>query len=253
MELDKITTDIVFQITLVLLRIGPMLSFAPGLGELYVPQRARVVLAVFSSIVIHAALYTRLPHCPKHLHNVLTILFAECCVGVMLGITIRIYFRILDVVGSIIGISAGLGAASMFDPNQKTQTSVFAILLNMTGVIAVLVTDTHHLYFHGIIQSYDKFVVGNIIYSGDAAQLILTTISQSFILGFKIASPFIIVEIAIHVSSGVLSRLIPSLQVFFLILPVQIIAMLGVMMLVLPITVEKIAINLREMFTGLIL
>ena len=54
------------------------------------------------------------------------------------------------------------------------------------------------------------------------AQLISHAFSTSFLIGFQIAVPFVVVAMLLYIGMGVLSRLMPQVQVFILALPVQI-------------------------------
>ena len=56
---------------------------------------------------------------------------------------------------------------------------------------------------------------------GDAAELALATTASSFRVGFQIAMPVIAAGLIFRVGLGVLSRLIPTIQVFFVALPLQ--------------------------------
>ena len=61
--------------------------------------------------------------------------------------------------------------------------------------------------------------------------------SSSFALGFQLAAPFLVFGFAVYAALGVLAKLMPQLQVFFVAVPLNIlcgfvimIAMLGTMM-----------------------
>ena len=56
---------------------------------------------------------------------------------------------------------------------------------------------------------------------GDAAELALEATSTSFRVGFQIAVPLLVAGMIFRVGMGVLSRLIPQIQVFFVALPLQ--------------------------------
>ena len=69
------------------------------------------------------------------------------------------------------------------------------------------------------------------------ADLLSHALNQSFILGFKIGSPFIAFTIIFYSGMGLVSRLMPQLNIFFLSLPLQIYLGLGVLFLTLPIMI----------------
>jgi flagellar biosynthetic protein FliR len=80
----------------------------------------------------------------------------------------------------------------------------------------------HHLLFFGLMESYQMFPVGAIPDTGSMAEMISRSISESFKIGIQIASPFLVVSMLIYICMGVLSRLMPQVQVFMLVMPLQI-------------------------------
>ncbi|HEY0106080.1 MAG TPA: flagellar biosynthetic protein FliR, partial [Rhizomicrobium sp.] len=57
---------------------------------------------------------------------------------------------------------------------------------------------------------------------GDMAELTIRLVSAAFVLGFQLAAPFIVFGFALYAALGVLARLMPQLQVFFVAMPVNI-------------------------------
>jgi flagellar biosynthesis protein FliR len=72
--------------------------------------------------------------------------------------------------------------------------------------------------------------------TADMAQLVIRLVSSSFALGFQLAAPFLVFGFAVYAALGVLAKLMPQLQVFFVAVPINILcgfvimlAMLGSM------------------------
>ena len=83
--------------------------------------------------------------------------------------------------------------------------------------------------FLAIADSYRMFTVGNLPLIGDMAETIARLVADSFLLGMQLASPFIVVAVVYNVALGLLARLMPTLQIFFIAMPLQII--LGIIVL----------------------
>src|SRR5690606_777005 len=116
----------------------------------------------------------------------------------------------------------GLGNAQLFNPAFSTQGSLIGAFLSVTGVVFLFATNMHHLLFMGIVESYNFFPVGEVPDTGGMAQLMARAVSSAFNVGVKIAGPFIVMTMLIYVGMGVLSRVMPQIQVFLLALPLQI-------------------------------
>jgi flagellar biosynthetic protein FliR len=72
-----------------------------------------------------------------------------------------------------------------------------------------------------VIESYTLFPVGNPMPSGDAALVISRMVGDSFKLGLQLSAPFIVLSLVFFMGLGILARLMPQLQIFFVGLPVQ--------------------------------
>ena len=66
------------------------------------------------------------------------------------------------------------------------------------------------------------FPMGVMPDTGSMAELMSKAVSASFNVGVKIAAPFLVVTMLVYVGMGVLTRLMPQMQVFLIVLPVQI-------------------------------
>ena len=78
------------------------------------------------------------------------------------------------------------------------------------------------MFLLGVAGSYDVIAPGAPPPVGDAAQLALDATATSFRVGFQIAMPMIAAGLIFRLGLGVLSRLIPQIQVFFVALPLQV-------------------------------
>ena len=135
----------------------------------------------------------------------------------------------LDTAGMVISISSGLSNAQLFNPALSTQGSLVGAFLSVTGVVVLFAMNLHHLLFAGIIESYEFFPMGALPDLGSMAEMIARSVSAAFTIGIKIAAPFLVISILIYTGMGVLSRLMPQVQVFLIALPLQILIALVLM------------------------
>ena len=139
-------------------------------------------------------------------------------------------------------MQSGLGSAAFFDPDQRSQVTLLSNFMILVAIVFIFASNTHHLFIHAIIDSYAKFPPGELLDSGDVSKFVSFVINDSFILSFKLASPFLVVSLAILTGSGMLARLMPNLQVFFVLTPAQIIVMFGVFYIIIDAIINKLVI-----------
>jgi flagellar biosynthetic protein FliR len=73
-----------------------------------------------------------------------------------------------------------------------------------------------------VAESYGVFPAGDLPRFDDVIAAGVRLVSDSFRLGVQIAAPALVVGTVFFVGMGLLSRLMPQMQVFFIALPAQI-------------------------------
>lgn len=211
-------------------RLGTMVMLMPGLGERGIPVRIRLVIAVvltLSFMPIYRSSYAL--DLNAGWAPIVGLLLQEILTGAMLGLTARLALSALQIAGTTVAHQLGLGMATTIDPTQDQQGVLFSNFFGMLGIALIFATDMHHLIIGALDESYRIFKPGTELPTGDIAQLVLTTIAGAFKVGIQLAAPFLVFGLLFNVGLGVLARLMPQLQVFFLGLPVSI--MLGYIIL----------------------
>lgn len=238
--MTEITLNSMFGLFLVFCRIGAVFANLPGLGDPRITARAKIILIVFISILVIPHVSEYLPSYPSAPSRLVFYICAELLVGAMLGLGVKIYFNSLQVLGNLVSMESGLGSATIFDPTQRESIAIFTSFLVLMAVATIFASDTHHNFIAGTVESYKKFNIGEMLSLGDTSNLISRIVNDSFILAFKISAPFLVVGIGIIVGSGVLSRLMPTLQVFFVITPIQVLIMFAVLFVVINGIIETV-------------
>lgn len=211
-------------------RIGTMLMLLPGLGEMSVPVRLRLTVALVLTAVIMPL------HRPAYqidlnmMGPVLALLAQEMLVGFLLGVTARLTMSALQVAGAIVAQQLGLGFVTAVDPTQGQQGVIIGNFLTLLGVTMLFATNLHHLLIGALDASYTLFRPGEIPLTGDMAALATQTISGAFRVAMQLSAPFLVFGMLFNLGLGLLSRLMPQMQVFFVAMPLSILA--GLLILV---------------------
>ncbi len=212
----------VFAFVLLLSRLGGMIMLFPGLGEAYVPRRTRLVFALFLSFLLLEPLLPRLPPLPASGAEMTRLIGEETLIGLFFGTLIRLMLSALETAGMMIGLQTGLSNATMLNPAQATQSTLPSTFLGMAGILFFFVTGADHFLIRSLVGFYDLFPPGGAFLPADMAQTVMAEANHSFVAGVEIAAPFLIIGLLLYVAMGVLQRLLPSIQVFMLLIPVQI-------------------------------
>lgn len=220
--LSTYSSQELFLILLVFCRVGSALMLVPGLGEAYVSPRIRLLFALAMSVALSGTVRHLIPELPSSPLVLAVLVTQEVTIGVFLGFVVRVMFATLHTAGMIVAMHSSLATAMMFDANQSTQGSVFGILLNTAAVMLFFSTGLYYSMLVGFADSYALFSAGDDLPSHDMAIYMAKLVTESFNVAFKLSSPVVIISLVVYVGSGVLARLMPSMQVFFVIMPLQI-------------------------------
>ena len=212
-------------------RVGAMVMLLPGVGELSVPSRVRLTIALALTAFLLPAHQKAYVVDLKTFGPVLLLLFQELVIGAVLGLTARLAISALQITGSVVAQQMGLGFVTAVDPTQNQQGLLVGNFLSVLGVALVFATDLHHLVIAAMNDSYTIFQPGELPLMGDAAQHVTRVIATAFRIGIQLSAPFLVFGLLFNFGLGVLSRLMPQMQVFFIGLPLSI--LLGLLLLLL--------------------
>ncbi|CAA2145446.1 MULTISPECIES: flagellar biosynthetic protein FliR [Methylobacterium] len=205
-------------------RIGTLMMLLPGLGEQSVSPRIRLAFALLVSLILFPMVRPLLPMQGAALAapGLISLLIGELLIGLVLGLTVRMVLAALQTTGVIVSQQLGLSYAMTVDPTQGGQQAALGNFLMMLGITLILATDLHHVALDAIGRSYVMLPPDGVLAMGEAAQLALRAMARGFLLAVQISAPFIAFGILFNVGLGVLSRLMPQMQVFFIAVPASV-------------------------------
>src|SRR5690606_2920711 len=156
---------------------------------------------------------------PDSAIGLLLLLGGEIMIGLFLGFTARLALTAIQTTGMIIGLQTSLANAFAYDPTTAQQNAVVGAWLSTIALVLIFVTDLHHLMLRGLVESYGLFLPGALPPIGDFTEAIVRLVSASFLLGVQIAAPFMAFGFIFFLALGLIARLMPQVQVFFVAIP----------------------------------
>lgn len=243
-----------FAALLIFVRVGGAVAVLPGFSAGYVPVRLRLLLALAISVLLLPTLAPTLPPLPERPDALLLLLLSETLIGLFLGSVPRLLFSALQVAGTFIAFLGGFANALVHDPIADQQSSTVSGFFTTLGLVLVFATDLHLLMLRALADSYAVFNPGGPLPAGDLVMVIARSAADGFGLGIQLAAPFVVVGLIYNIGLGLIGRLMPQLQIFFigqsmqagLQLWVMILTLSGVMMIFL----SRFAEALGSLFGG---
>jgi flagellar biosynthetic protein FliR len=221
--LEQLLPAQVFGFFLVFARVGSAFSVLPGFSEAFIAIRFRLLLAGMTSLVVAPVVAPGLPQAPDSPLGLLLLVGGEAIIGLFLGLTARLALAAVQTAGMIIGLQTSLANAFAYDPITAQQNAVVGAWLSTLALVLIFITDLHHLMLRGLVDSYVVFRPSEPIPLGDLTELIVRLTSSSFLLGIQIATPFMAFAFIFMLALGLIARLMPQVQIFFVAMPLQIV------------------------------
>jgi flagellar biosynthetic protein FliR len=222
-----------FVFMLVFARMGAMVMAMPGIGDRSVPVRVRLIFALALTFVLYPVLGPEFTVLPPALNAIMGLFFIEILVGLAIGLALRLITAGLHFAGSIIAFQAGLAFAMSFDPSENAQNTLVSTFLSMLSIVLIFSADLHHLLIIAMHDSYALLSPGDKIPAGDFIETALGILKGAFIVAIQLAAPFLVFGLIFYLGVGILSRLIPQVQIFFVAMPANILASIILLMLML--------------------
>ncbi len=200
---------------LVFTRVGGIMALMPGFGELFIPARVKLLLAVGLAVIAWPLLTATLHEQVWTPLTVAAYIAAEAATGILIGAAFRLLTAALQVAGSIAAQSTSLaqiaGAGVTPDP-----TPAIGNILMITGLALAMALDLHLHVVGAILYSYDIIPFGGVLRGEIVAEWGLARVTHAFNLAFSLAAPFVIASFVYNISLGAMNKAMPQLMVAFI-------------------------------------
>lgn len=215
---------------LVFARVGTIVMLMPGIGDAGVPVRVRLIVALLLTLILYPSSAPLYPaNLVANTPRLLTFLIGELAVGLFLGLTLQLIMSASQVAGTTIANQLGLAFAMSVDPTQGQQGAILSNFISVLAVTLIFVGDLHHIALRGVADSFVLFRPGEWMPMGDFAEMALKLISEAFVVGVKVSAPFLVFGMVFYFAFGIVAKLMPQFQVFFISMPANI--LIGFVML----------------------
>jgi len=205
-------------------RLGTMMMLMPGLGESSIPMRIRLTIALMLTLVLFPIGLDLYPQgLLENINRLLLLVAGEFAVGFAVGLCARLITSALQTAGVIMASQSGLAFALGSDlTNSGQQGALFGNYLAILGITLIFATDSHYLVIAALHDSFMLFPPGQWIPVEDFSEMATKTVAEVFNIAVRISAPFIVVGIVFYFGLGLLNKLMPQMQIFFIAMPVNI-------------------------------
>jgi flagellar biosynthetic protein FliR len=222
------TAQQVFAAGLIFARLGAIIMLIPGLGESFIPPRIRLAFALALALMMWSLVGGKVPPVPADAGGLAGALLKEVLIGLLIGGALRIFMTSLASAGEFVSLQTTLSFAQTANPMEAQPSATLGTFLGLIGMVLIFTTDLHHLFIGAMVRSYELFPFTRPIPVQDAGQLAIQTLSRSFALGLQLAAPVVVFSLVFNVATGLVGRVMPQFQIFFVAAPLNILLGLSI-------------------------
>lgn len=204
-----------------LARILGLIATAPLFSSSGIPARLRVLIGVFIALIIAPSIPVELAVDPMSFTGFL-ILVQQFIIGTAMGLVMRFAFSSLEMAGTAVGMTMGLGFATFYDPQTRGQSSAISQYFALLVLTLYIAANFHLLMLSVVVDSFTTLPIAAGPMGKDGFWLIMKWGGMIFSYGLQLALPILAALLITNVSLGILTRAAPQLNLFGIGFPVTI-------------------------------
>ncbi|MCF8240178.1 MAG: flagellar biosynthetic protein FliR [Melioribacteraceae bacterium] len=224
-------------LVLIFLRVSGLVFTAPFLSDSRFPIKAKIGLSIILAYIIFYSMPEIEMPADDSIISIIFIGVKEVLVGLIIGFVMNFIFWGISFAGSLIGFEMGLAMAQAFDSTTEIENNIIGTVLSFLALLIFVLINGHHYLIQSIIYSYKLIPMSGIKLTENFFDLLIKYSAGIFVLAIKISSPLIVSFFLLNIAAGIVSRIIPQMQVFFVLQPLQIGLGLFLLILLIPIYV----------------
>ncbi len=210
---------------MIFIRVTALLFSAPLFSSTSVPATIRLLLALTITYIIFFTVPAQNIDYNSGFGVLMMIGMKEALSGFIMGFSLNFVFFGISFAAMLMGMDMGLNMATMLDPTTEIENNVLGQLFSIAAIVLFFAINGHHHIIRGLAVSFKIIPIGHFSINESVFQLLVKGSAGIFIAAVKIVAPLMVAFFLLNIATGIISRIIPQMQVFFVIQPVQL--MLG--------------------------
>ncbi len=201
-------------------RIGGCFMVLPGFSSARVPTQMRLMIALAISMAILPLMWEELYAATRvNSSSYIVLIGGEIFVGVTLGFIARYITLGLQFAGAAMSSMIGFNAAPSPGIVERDPQSDITTIISFTAIVLLFTADFHHMIIKTLVNSYEFMPIGEGFKTRMALVSITDTLTATFMLMLRLASPFIVYGLIFNLAIGMVNKLAPQIPIYFISIP----------------------------------
>ncbi len=225
---DILISDFVV-VLMIFLRVVAIMVASPVFGHKSIPVLAKIFLSIVIAYIVFMTIDTSKFSVDLNLISLSVYAVKEIITGLIMGYILNFVFWGVAYAGNFMGFDIGLMFAQVANPFDDTQNNVLSEILFFAAIMIFILINGHHYIISGVVASFSVIPIGKYTINQSVLYLMVKYSFAVFTIAVKIASPIMAAFFLVHIAAGIIAKVIPNIQVFFVFQPLKL--GLGILML----------------------
>jgi flagellar biosynthetic protein FliR len=238
---------------LILTRVSVILFLFPFFSSRVIPVLTKAGLALVITVILYPVIDTAPGAFPATVWGMARMVLSELIVGMILGLLVQMFFEGVRIMGQVVGFQTGFAITNILDPQSGMQVSILSNMAYLLAMVLFLLLNGHHILLGAMKESFQILEVGSLNLNMQIFQRVVASSADMFVIAVKIGAPAIAALLFTKVAFGLITKLMPQMNIMIVAFPVQIVVGLlffGVCLSVLLGSMEKYLGGLGPVLTN---
>jgi flagellar biosynthetic protein FliR len=206
---------------LVLARISPLFLVAPMFSSRIVPPRARTIVAIAIAIGLYPLALAG-QKVPNDAGAIIGLVLKELLVGLAFATVIAVLFAAIESAGGVLDFMVGFAFGGTLDPITGNQSAVLSRLYSLVAIAVFIAINGDAWLIQGLSRTFDLVPLTATPDFASISEGVVKIFTTIFVSAIEVAAPVMIAVMLTDVAFGVVSRVVPQLNVFAVGFPVKV-------------------------------
>jgi flagellar biosynthetic protein FliR len=222
MEILTYSTEQFQTFLMVLIRISVVLYLFPVFSSSLIPAAVKAGLALAMALVLAPIVPVDTGRFPDSVPAVGMLMVSELFIGLVLGLSVRIFLVAVEFAGQVIGAQMGFAIINVLDPQTGTQMSIIGQIGNLVILVIFLMLNGHHALINGLVESFSRVDIGMISLQRGFYSQMMGLMSEMFVIAIKMGAPAIVALLFTSAAFGITAKFAPQMNILIAAFPVKI-------------------------------
>lgn len=227
-------TQELLMVALILGRTMPMIMLTPFLGGQVMPPEIKMGLGLLLTILVWPIASTALSGAvPFTAVGFFFLIMKEVFIGMIIGFVNAQIFYAMDMAGRLIDTVRGTSMSEVMVPHSKQRATPTGSMYYQLLLVIFFALGGHHVFLEGYFMSFARIPINEVLAMGVGlapfSDYMIRLTSSILVVAVTLAAPVIAATFITDVVFGILNRVAPQLNAYFMSMPVK--ALGGIMII----------------------